>query len=57
MTKERINDIMYTMNVKRLQENCLKAISRSIPGSWADNFWTNTYNELVAKYGKQTRLN
>ncbi len=57
MTKERRNDIMYTMNVKRLQENCLKAISRSIPGSWADNFWTNTYNELVAKYGKQTRLN
>ena len=48
---------MIKNNARRLQMNCLTALSRVVPGSWADDFWTNTYNKLVEKYGKQVRLN
>ena len=60
MTTMTESDIMNTMiknNARRLQMNCLTALSRVTPGSWADDFWTNTYNKLVEKYGKQVRLN
>tara|TARA_E500000331_G_scaffold355560_1_gene411366 strand:+ start:5882 stop:6055 length:174 start_codon:yes stop_codon:yes gene_type:complete len=57
MTESDIMNTMIKNNARRLQKNCLTALSRVTPGSWADDFWTNTYNKLVEKYGKQVRLN
>ena len=49
--------IINTMKAQRLQNNCLKMMSKVADGSWAYNFWSKTYQKLVKKYGKQARLN
>jgi pantothenate kinase len=49
--------IINAMKAQRLQNNCLKMMSKVADGSWAYNFWSKTYQKLVKKYGKQARLN
>ncbi len=43
--------------IEKLQYNCLTMIAKSIKGTWAFNFWTNTYDKLVKKYGRRVSLN
>ena len=36
--------------IENLQYNCLTMIEKSIKGTWAFNFWTNTFDKLDKNY-------
>ena len=36
--------------IEKLQYNCLTMIAKSIKGTWAFNFWTNTFDKLDKNY-------
>ena len=36
--------------IENLQYNCLAAIEKSIEGTWAYDFWTNTFDKLEKNY-------
>ena len=42
--------IILITKYKNLQYNCLIMIEKSIKGTWAFNFWTNTFHKLDKNY-------
>jgi len=46
----KMERIILMQKIENLQYNCLIMIEKSIKGTWAFNFWTNTYNKLDKNY-------
>ena len=36
--------------IENLQNNCLTAMEKTIEGTWAYDFWTNTFDKLEKNY-------
>ena len=53
----KMEQIILMQKLEKLKNNCLIMIEKSIKGTWAFNFWTNTYDKLVKKYGRRVSLN
>ena len=47
---QKMEQYILMQKIENLQYNCLTVIEKSIKGSWAFNFWTNTYDKLVKNY-------
>ena len=47
---QKIEQYILMQKIENLQYNCLIMIEKSIKGTWAFNFWTNTYDKLVKNY-------
>ena len=43
----KMEQIVLMQKIEKLKNNCLIMIEKSIKGTWAFNFWTNTYDKLV----------
>ena len=54
---QKMEQYILMQKIENLQYNCLTMIEKSIKGTWAFNFWTNTYDKLVKKYGRRVSLN
>ena len=46
----KMEQYILMQKIENLQYNCLTMIEKSIKGTWAFNFWTNTYDKLVKNY-------
>ncbi len=46
----KMEQIILMQKIESLQNNCLTAIEKTIEGSWAYNFWTNTFDRLEKHY-------
>jgi len=53
----KMEKIILMQKIENKQYKCLLMIEKSIKGTWAFNFWTNTYDKLVKKYGRRVSLN
>ena len=47
---QKMEQYILMQKIENLQYNCLIMIEKSIKGTWAFNFWTNTYDKLVKNY-------
>ena len=47
---QKIEQYILEQKIEKQQYNCLTMITKSIKGTWAFNFWTNTYDKLVKNY-------
>ena len=47
---QKIEQYILMQKIENLQYNCLTMIEKSIKGTWAFNFWTNTFNKLDKNY-------
>jgi len=45
-----MEQIILKQKIESLQNNCLTAIEKTIEGSWAYNFWTDTFDRLEKNY-------
>jgi len=50
MQKQKMEQYILMQKIENLQYNCLTMIERSIKGTWAFNFWTNTFDKLDKNY-------
>ena len=46
----KMEQIILMQKIESLQNNCLTAIEKTIEGSWAYNFWTDTFDKLEKNY-------
>ena len=46
----KMEQIILMQKIENLQNNCLTAIEKSIEGSWAYDFWTDTFDKLEKNY-------
>ena len=46
----KMEQIILLQKIENLQNNCLTAIEKSIEGTWAYDFWTNTFDKLEKNY-------
>ena len=46
----KMEQIILMQKLEKLKNNCSIMIEKSIKGSWAFNFWTNTFNKLEKNY-------
>ena len=46
----KMEQYILMQKIENLQYNCLTMIEKSITGTWAFNFWTNTFNKLEKNY-------
>ena len=46
----KMEQIILMQKIENLQNNCLTAIEKSIEGTWAYDFWTNTFDKLEKDY-------
>ncbi len=46
----KMEQIILMQKIENLQNNCLTAIEKTIEGSWAYNFWTDTFDRLERNY-------
>jgi pantothenate kinase len=46
----KMEQIILMQKIENLQNNCLTAIEKSIEGTWAYDFWTNTFDKLEKNY-------
>ena len=46
----KMEQIILMQKIESLQNNCLTAIEKTIEGSWAYNFWTDTFDRLEKNY-------
>ena len=46
----KMEQIILKQKIESLQNNCLTAIEKTIEGSWAYNFWTDTFDRLEKNY-------
>ena len=46
----KMEKIILMQKLEKLKNNCLIMIEKSIKGTWAFNFWTNTFNKLEKNY-------
>ena len=47
---QKMEQYILMQKIENLQYKCLTMIEKSIKGTWAFNFWTNTYDKLVKNY-------
>ena len=47
---QKMEQYILMQKIENLQYNCLTMIEKSIKGTWAFNFWTNTFNKLEKNY-------
>ena len=47
---QKIEQYVLMQKIENLQYNCLTMIAKSIKGTWAFNFWTNTFDKLDKNY-------
>ena len=47
---QKIEQYILMQKIENLQCNCLTMIEKSIKGTWAFNFWTNTFDKLDKNY-------
>ena len=47
---QKIEQYIFMQKIENLQYNCLIMIEKSIKGTWAFNFWTNTFDKLDKNY-------
>ena len=47
---QKMEQYILMQKIENLQYNCLTMIAKSIKGTWAFNFWTNTFNKLDKDY-------
>ena len=46
----KMEQYILMQKIENQQYKCLLMIEKSIKGTWAFNFWTNTYDKLVKNY-------
>ena len=46
----KMEEYILMQKIENLQYNCLTMIEKSIKGTWAFNFWTNTFDKLDKNY-------
>ena len=46
----KMEQIILMQKIENQKYKCLLMIEKSIKGTWAFNFWTNTYDKLVKNY-------
>ena len=46
---QKIEQYLSEQKIEKQQYNCLTMIAKSIKGTWAFNFWTDTFNKLEKK--------
>ena len=47
---QKMEQYILMQKIENQQYKCLLMIEKSIKGTWAFNFWTNTYDKLVKNY-------
>ena len=47
---QKMEEYILMKKIENLQYKCLSVIEKSIKGTWAFNFWTNTFNKLEKNY-------
>ena len=45
-----MEQIMLMQKIENLQNNCLTAMEKTIKGTWAYEFWTDTFDKLEKNY-------
>ena len=45
-----MEQIILMQKIENLQNNCLTAMEKTIEGTWAYNFWTDTFDKLEKNY-------
>ena len=45
-----MEEYILRQKIENLQYKCLSVIEKSIKGTWAYDFWTNTFNKLEKNY-------
>ena len=48
--QKKMEQYILMQKIENLQYKCLTVIEKSIKGTWAFNFWTNTFNKLDKNY-------
>ena len=46
----KMEQYILMQKIENLQYNCLAAIEKSIEGTWAYDFWNNTFDKLEKNY-------
>ena len=46
----KMEQIILMQKIENLQNNCLTAMERTIKGTWAYEFWTDTFDKLEKNY-------
>jgi len=47
---QKMEQYILMKKIENLQYKCLTMIEKSIKGTWAFNFWTNTFDKLDKNY-------
>ena len=47
---QKMEQYILMQKIENLQYKCLTMIEKSIKGSWAFNFWTDTFDKLDKNY-------
>ena len=42
----KMEQIILMQKIENLQNNCLTAMEKTIKGTWAYDFWTDTFDKL-----------
>ena len=46
----KMEQIILMQKIENLQKNCLTAMEKTIKGTWAYHFWTDTFDKLEKNY-------
>ena len=46
----KMEQIILMQKIESLQNNCLTAMEKTIEGTWAYDFWTDTFDKLEKNY-------
>ena len=46
----KMAQIILMQKIENLQNNCLTAMEKTIKGTWAYEFWTDTFDKLEKNY-------
>ena len=46
----KMEQIILMQKIENLQNNCLTATEKTIKGTWAYEFWTDTFDKLEKNY-------
>ena len=46
----KVEQIILMQKIENLQNNCLTAMEKTIKGTWAYEFWTDTFDKLEKNY-------
>ena len=47
---QKMEEYILRQKIENLQYKCLTVIDKSMKGTWAYEFWTNTFNKLEKNY-------